>query len=163
MRKGYISFIWSKYTYIVAYLCFQGEPSGFEKKNSFQKELRKNRGQTEPRENKWKQTEGRTTMHKEARPCCRPRKVAWPAAQPCWWPCMGARLPVLGRTVVLLCTSGSAPLHDRAPCGFSWYNVGFRCILGTPSVGVSKSSSIRVFRTLPQTPLGRNKLGVKLD
>jgi len=93
---------------------------------------RKNRGQTEPRESKRKRTEGRTTMHGEARPCYRPRKVA----RPCLWLCLGAQLLVLGGTAVCLGTGGRAPLHgrtslhDRTPDRFLWYNFEFRLLFG---------------------------------
>jgi len=52
-----------KYADIVAYLCFQGEPSGFENKDNFYKELkeeeRSNRAPGEP-------TEAKETMHNRA-------------------------------------------------------------------------------------------------
>ena len=52
-------------------------------KIAFTKSWRKNKGQTEPRESEQKQKGRRTTVQGEARPCCKARKAARPAALPC--------------------------------------------------------------------------------
>ena len=95
----------------------------------------KNRGQTEPRESKRKQTERRTTMHGKARLCDRARKVAQPAARPC-------------------CACGRAVLHGRASSEFRDITLVFRLFLGIPSVGVSKRASLGFLSPTPKPHQG---------
>ena len=64
MRKGKICFLCFKYANIVTYLCFQGEPLGFENKDSFYKELKEEqRSNGAPGE----QTEAKGKTHDRAR------------------------------------------------------------------------------------------------
>ena len=88
----------------MAYLCFQGEPLGFDEKDSIQE---KNRGQMKPRKSQRKDAKGRITVQGS-----RTTMLQWPKSS------MGTRSP---RTAVRVTmrqrTVGRASLHGRVSVG----------------------------------------------
>ena len=66
MRKGHISLLYAIFAYIMTFLRFQGEPSGFTSKNSILGGLRR---KVEVRGRPGHQEQGRTRETEDTRPC----------------------------------------------------------------------------------------------